>query len=297
MSEKKAYPLRISVEVLDAVQRWADDELRSVNAQIEYVLRDALRKAGRLGHLLASDHARQKLIIKEIEADAAKYGDRRRSELKPAEKATLTQTVADEPVTLILSKKGWLRARVGHHVDLATLAFKDGDALATVLETRTIWPVVVLSAKDDSRYLVASSGGYGFIAQLKDMVSRVKAGKAFLTVEDQESALPPVPAPDHASAHVLVVSQQARLLAFALDELKQMGRGRGLQLLALDDGDALAALGVVNSGRALLTVQIPRSGRLDEVRLPLDEFIGKRGRRGKEAPKRWLVLGVRDAQG
>ena len=48
MADKKAYPLRISVEVLDAVQRWADDELRSVNAQIEYVLRDALRKAGRL---------------------------------------------------------------------------------------------------------------------------------------------------------------------------------------------------------------------------------------------------------
>lgn len=50
MSEKKAYPLRISVEVLDAVQRWADDELRSVNAQIEYVLRDALRRSGRLKH-------------------------------------------------------------------------------------------------------------------------------------------------------------------------------------------------------------------------------------------------------
>ena len=48
MSEKKAYPLRINAEVLDAIQRWADDELRSVNAQIEYVLRDALRKAGRL---------------------------------------------------------------------------------------------------------------------------------------------------------------------------------------------------------------------------------------------------------
>lgn len=48
MSEKKAYPLRISAPVLDAVQHWADDELRSVNAQIEYVLREALRKAGRL---------------------------------------------------------------------------------------------------------------------------------------------------------------------------------------------------------------------------------------------------------
>ena len=48
MAEKKAYPLRISAAVLDAMQRWADDELRSVNAQIEYVLRDALRKSGRL---------------------------------------------------------------------------------------------------------------------------------------------------------------------------------------------------------------------------------------------------------
>ena len=48
MSEKKAYPLRINARVLAAVQRWSDDELRSVNAQIEYVLRDALRKAGRL---------------------------------------------------------------------------------------------------------------------------------------------------------------------------------------------------------------------------------------------------------
>ncbi len=47
-ADKKAYPLRISAEILDAVQRWADDELRSVNAQIEYVLRDALRKAGRI---------------------------------------------------------------------------------------------------------------------------------------------------------------------------------------------------------------------------------------------------------
>jgi hypothetical protein len=55
MSEKKAYPLRINAEVLDAIQRWADDELRSLNAQIEYVLRDALRKAGRLKQQGAAD--------------------------------------------------------------------------------------------------------------------------------------------------------------------------------------------------------------------------------------------------
>ena len=222
---------------------------------------DALRGEARtLRHLLDDESARRDLMAEEIRADAARYGDARRTEVKPAEKAVLTQTVADEPVTLIVSRNGWIRAQ-RHNVDVSALNFKDGDALGQVVETRTIHPVValdsrgrsytlacsdvptgrgdgvplsslidiqdkarvvaVLSAKDDSRYLVASSGGYGFIAQLKDMVSRVKAGKAFLTVEDQESALPPVPAPDHASAHVLVVSQQARLLAFALDELKK----------------------------------------------------------------------------
>ena len=55
MAEKKAYPLRINAEVLDAIQRWADDELRSLNAQIEYVLRDALRKAGRMKKTESSD--------------------------------------------------------------------------------------------------------------------------------------------------------------------------------------------------------------------------------------------------
>lgn len=61
MTEKKAYPLRINAAVIDAMQRWSDDELRSLNAQIEYVLRDALRKAGRLndgGNPEASQQAR-----------------------------------------------------------------------------------------------------------------------------------------------------------------------------------------------------------------------------------------------
>ena len=55
MAEKKAYPLRISADVLEAIQRWADDELRSVNAQIEYVLRDALRKSGRIKPSVVED--------------------------------------------------------------------------------------------------------------------------------------------------------------------------------------------------------------------------------------------------
>ncbi|AQR66308.1 DNA topoisomerase IV subunit A [Aquaspirillum sp. LM1] len=299
---------------------------------------DALRgEAGSLRHLLDNPDARRGLMTDEINADAARYGDARRSEIKPADKAVLTQTVADEAISLIVSRNGWIRARSGHHVDTSTLTFKDGDAFGQVVETRTIHPVVVLdsrgrsytldssdvptgrgdgvpltslveiqeqakvvavlSAADDSRYLVASSGGYGFTTQLKDMVSRVKAGKAFLSVEADETALPPLPLAASLPAHsqLVVASSASRVLAFALDELKQMARGRGLQLMPLEPGESVVALGVVHSGRALLSVQTPRSGRLDEVKLALADFTGKRGRRGKDTPKRYLVLAIADA--
>lgn len=299
---------------------------------------DALRgEAGSLRHLLDNPDARRGLMTDEINADAARYGDARRSEIKPADKAVLTQTVADEAISLIVSRNGWIRARSGHHVDTSTLTFKDGDAFGQVVETRTIHPVVVLdsrgrsytldssdvptgrgdgvpltslveiqdqakvvavlSAADDSRYLVASSGGYGFTTQLKDMVSRVKAGKAFLSVEADETALPPLPLADKLPAHsqLVVASSASRVLAFALDELKQMARGRGLQLMPLEPGESVVALGVVHSGRALLSVQTPRSGRHDEVKLALADFTGKRGRRGKDTPKRYLVLAIADA--
>ena len=89
---------------------------------------------------------------------------------------------------------------------------------------------------------------------------------------------------------MLVVSQQARLLAFAPDELKQMGRGRGLQLLALDDGDALTALGVVSSGRAVDRADSP-PGRLMKCACRWTNLSANAADAVKEAPKRWLVLG------
>ncbi|MCG9118677.1 DNA topoisomerase IV subunit A [Laribacter hongkongensis] len=306
---------------------------RLEDLKLEKELGELRDEAGSLRHLLASDHARQKLIIKEIEADAAKYGDRRRSELKPAEKATLTQTVADEPVTLILSKKGWLRARVGHHVDLATLAFKDGDALAAVLETRTVWPVVVLdshgraytvdaadvptgrgdgvpvtslidvqeqaqvchmlAAPEDARFVVAGSGGYGFVVEMKDMVSRVKAGKAFLTLEAHEIPLAPVPvtAAGLAAGQLVAISQQARALVFPASELKALAKGRGLMLMQLDDGDTLETLAVVEGSAARICGTL-RTGREDSFRLEFADYAGKRAKKGKLLPKRWVITAV-----
>ena len=111
--------------------------------KIERELNELREESGSLKTLLGDENEKRKLIIKEIQADAKQFGDARRTLVAAAERATLTQTTADEPITLILSQQGWLRARAGHGVDVAQIAFKEGDALQQVLETRTVQPVVV----------------------------------------------------------------------------------------------------------------------------------------------------------
>lgn len=304
--------------------------------KLEKELSELREERDRLRYLLASEAALRGKMAEEIREDAAKYGDARRSEMKPAERAVLTQTVADEPVTVILSQKGWIRARVGHNLDLSALSFKDGDALHTVVETRTVWSLIVLdskgraytidpadvptgrgdgvpvaslvelqdgakpaqmiSGKDEERFIVGGSGGYGFIAKIADMAGRVKAGKAFLTLDDGEAVLAPVKAAAKLDGLRLVVaSDGGRLLAFPASELKELAKGRGLMLLALDDGEAVTAFGLVAGERALLATTSVR-GKLADEKLPLAEFDGKRGRKGKLLPKKWTVTAIRDLE-
>ncbi|WP_028535031.1 DNA topoisomerase IV subunit A [Paludibacterium yongneupense] len=291
-----------------------------------------------LRHLLGDDEARRTLIMDEIRADAAKYGDARRSEIRQAERAVLTQSTADEPVTLIMSQKGWLRARVGHNLELGALTFKDGDALYRVVETRTVWPLValdnrgrsytidvadvptgrgdgvpvtslvdvqdgarvveLLGAPENARYVVAGSGGYGFIARISDMTSRVKAGKAFMTLETGENLLAPVAirtAAELAALTLVAAADNGRLLAFPAAELREMAKGRGLMLMQLDDGEALDAIGLVSQDKARLSVQSSR-GRASEEKLALAEFLGKRGKRGKLMPRKWRVAVIVDPE-
>ncbi|NDV11359.1 DNA topoisomerase IV subunit A [Crenobacter caeni] len=287
-----------------------------------------------LQHLLSDEAAFRALIVGEIKADAEKYGDARRSLIEVAERAVLEQRAADEPVTLILSQKGWLRARVGHNVDLSLLAFKDGDGLACAVETRTVWPAIVLDSKgraytvdasvvptgrgdgvpvtslidvqdnakvawllagpDDTRFVVGGSGGCGFVARVADMAGRVKAGKAFLTVSEDEKVLQPVRVSRPlAECQLVVASSSGRLLAFPAEEMKEMAKGRGLTLMALDEGDAVTAFGLVSAERAQLSVTSVR-GKASEEKLALAEYAGKRARKGKLMPKKWQVGAITD---
>ncbi len=112
--------------------------------KLEKELNELREEQGRLNIFLGDENEKRKLIIKEMQADMKQFGDARRTLVEKAGRAVLTQTAADEPITLILSEKGWIRSRAGHNLDLSQTAFKEGDRLKQTLEGRTVLPVVIL---------------------------------------------------------------------------------------------------------------------------------------------------------
>ncbi len=193
----------------------------------------------------------------------------------------------DEAVTVIVSRGGFGRLRSGHDVDEAALTWKADDGPLAVLKCRTVWPVVlmdgdgrtytikptdlpsgkgdgvpvssladlagkklvaVLTGEPGSRFLVASDSGYGFVCAIEDMVSRQRAGKAFLNT-DGGTALAPVKL---LPADRWVVAQGGdRLLAFPLDEMKTLSGGKGVKIMTLPEGESLALLTLFREKLAL----------------------------------------------
>ncbi|SUA48791.1 DNA topoisomerase IV subunit A [Neisseria zoodegmatis] len=292
--------------------------------KLEKELNELREEEGRLKILLGDENEKRKLIIKEMQADMKQFGDERRTLVEEASRATLTQTTADEPVTLILSNKGWIRSRAGHNVDLSQTTFKEGDGLKQVIEGRTVWPVVVLDSHGrtytldaaeipggrgdgvpvaslielqngaevvammtglpEQHYLLSNSGGYGFIAKLGDMVSRIKAGKVVMTLKAGERTLPPVSIyavslinPD---CKVLLATDEPRLLAFTIGELEVMAKGRGLQLISLSDGIKLEHVAVTSS-LEFVAESVGKRGATHKERLRIQDINNKRGRKGK----------------
>ncbi|HXZ52698.1 MAG TPA: DNA topoisomerase IV subunit A [Burkholderiales bacterium] len=209
--------------------------------------------------LLGDDKELRKLVVRELDEDAKKFGDERRTLIESAERAQIERSVLEEPLTVILSKKGWVRARAGHGIDLATVGFKDGDGLLQALECKTTSPVVFLSARgkaftveaanlpsgrgdgqpmntlvncggDDivwmasgdpaGQLLMSSSAGQGFLCRLGDLVSKTRAGKEFMALAEGARASAPVAfAGEPAKMKVAALSSDARLLVFPMAEL------------------------------------------------------------------------------
>ncbi|MDP1976725.1 DNA topoisomerase IV subunit A [Undibacterium sp.] len=285
---------------------------------------DELRKekAG-LHDLLENPSSMKRMLIKEIEADAKQFGDARRTVIEEAAKASIEQKVIDEPVTVVISEKGWVRARTGHGHDNGQFTFKAGDSLYGTFECRTVDQMLVFGSNGrvysvavsalpgargdgvpittlidlaagskilhyfagsaDICLLLSSTAGYGFTAKVGDMVGRMKAGKAFMTLEEADQPLPPAVVAEDASA-IACLSEKGRLLVFGLAEIKQLSSGgRGVILMELEDKESLVSAQAI-SQRGVRVLGIGRGGKPQEINLSatgLGIHIGKRARKGK----------------
>ncbi len=304
--------------------------------RIEQELKNLREEQGKLEEILGSPAALRRLMIKEIEADAKQFSDPRRTLIQAEKKAVLEVKVLDEPVTVVVSAKGWVRARNGHGHDASSFAFKSGDGLYGTFECRTVdtllvfgtaakgagrvysIPVAMLpGARGDGQpvttlidletgthpahyfagpasatLLLSGSGGYGFLATVENMTTRLKGGKAFISCAEGETICKPShvsgssgAAPLNPATHVACASTGGRILTFEISELKtQPAGGRGLVLIDLDAKDTLA--GAAAYTRSVKIEGIGRGGKVREETLEirsLNNARAARARKGKAA--------------
>jgi topoisomerase-4 subunit A len=225
--------------------------------------------------ILASKARLTKLIRGEIEADAAEYGDERRTRIVEREAAQAideVELVANEPVTVVLSTGGFVRAAKGHEIDPRTLAYKTGDGFQAAARGRSTQLAVfldstgrsyslmahtlpsargqgeplsgrldppdgarfagVLIGEPEDLWLLATDFGYGFTVRLKELHTRNRAGKAVLKVDEGALVLPPAPV-TAPDALLAAVNSDGRLLVFPLADVPELPRGKGNKLFGI----------------------------------------------------------------
>ena len=294
--------------------------------KIEQELKELKTERDDLEGLLQNDSNLRKRIIKEIESDMKDFGDDRRTIIQEDKRAVAETKVVDEPVTVIVSQKGWVRVRQGHEHDPSQFSFKAGDGMYGTFECRTVdlmqgfgsdgrvytvpvselpgargdgspltsfvnlaagsQMVAYYAGHADDLVLISTRAGNGFLANVSDMMTRNKAGKAFVGVD---AKFPSGDAPLGAAKvsvgmkQVACLSESAKLLVFPLDELKRLpAGGKGVILMGLDGKETLASAIVVGPEGATYT-GVGRAGKPTELNLDaktLKTFVGNRARKG-----------------
>ncbi len=280
-----------------------EDEPRSVlmarfklsEEQADYILDTRLRQLARLEEVkirteqeelekerkqleqtLGSERRLKTLVKKELLAAAEEYGDERMSPLVERDEARAfseADLLSSDPVTVVLSEKGWIRAARGHDVDPATLSYKSGDAFALAVRGRSNQQVILLDSTgrsyalaahtlpsargqgepatgrlhapsgatfkgllmgdDKQPVLMASDAGYGFIARLGDCYTKNRAGKALLNVPKGGAVMSPRPVVNPETDLLVAISNEGRMLAFPVTELPELARGKGNKILSI----------------------------------------------------------------
>jgi len=261
--------------------------------QTDYILETRLRQLARLEEMkirgeqaelekereqliatLASKTKLKKLIKDELLADAKRFGDARRSPLvsrNAAQALSETELVASEPMTVVVSEKGWVRAAKGHEIDASTLSYRDGDGLLAAVRGRSTQQVAFLDSTgraysalihglpsargngepltgrfspaagasfqalaagdNDMRFVLGSSHGYGFVTRFENLTGRNKAGKAMLSLTPNAKVLQPAQIGDVERDRVVAVTNVGHLLAFPVTELPELDKGKGNKII------------------------------------------------------------------
>ncbi|MDA0152613.1 DNA topoisomerase IV subunit A [Vibrio sp. Makdt] len=235
----------------------------------------------KLEKLLGSERRLNTLIKKEIQADADKYGDDRRSPLvERAEAKAMTERdlVPSEPITVVLSEKGWIRHAKGHEVDAEGLNYKSGDKFLASAKGKSNQQAVFLGSdgrsysleshslpsarsqgepitgrlnisagtsirqvvmgEDEQLWLVGSDAGYGFVCKGSDLLSKNKSGKALVNLPQSSEVMAPSPIADLESNQILAITNQGRMLLFPIKDLPQLSKGKGNKIINIPSAKA-----------------------------------------------------------
>jgi topoisomerase IV subunit A len=305
------------------------DELESERVQLQLTL----QSKGRM----------KTLIKKELTADAIAFGDERRSPLVSrgeAQAFSETELLSTEPVTIVLSEAGWVRAAKGHEVDASALQFKAGDRLKLAGKGRSNQNVVFLDStgrayslpahslpsargmgepltgrinppsgatfeglmfgETQSRYLIGSDAGYGFVTQLESLVGKNRAGKGVLSLPKGSKVVAPVPVNDPTQDEVVALTNEGRMLMFKVAELPELTKGKGNKIIGIpsarvaDRQEFVVSYTVLGQGQSLVLYSGKRHLTLGMN--DLEHYRGERGRRGNKLPRGFQKVDMVEVQ-
>ncbi|MFI2812975.1 MULTISPECIES: DNA topoisomerase IV subunit A [Microbulbifer] len=284
----------------DEPKRELMDRFELTDVQAEYILDTKLRQLARLEEMkirgeqaelekerdtltktLDSARRLKTLIKKELLAAADEFGDDRRSPIVEREEAKAfneADLLTSDPITVVLSEKGWIRSAKGHEIDPVALNYKAGDGFKFAARGKSNQPALLLDSTgrsyaiashtlpsargqgeplsgrinppsgatfegllmgaEDRRVLLASDAGYGFVAKLGDLQSRNKAGKAMLTLPKNARVLPPCAIENPDEALLAAVTSEGRMLVFPVSELPELSKGKGNKIVNIPSARA-----------------------------------------------------------
>ena len=284
-----------------------------------------------LEKILNSKSRLKTLVKKELTEDVEKFGDSRKSPLVQREEASAfdeTELISSDPVTVILSQRGWVKVAKGHDVDPVNMNYKEGDSFLSSAKGRNNINAVflgskgkaftlpchnlpsargqgeplsgrlnvesgetfsgVISGKEETKAVLVSDAGYGFISKISDLQTKNKSGKNALKVAENGKALPPQIILNDDDL-IAAITNEGRMLVFPVTELPELSKGKGNKLINIPKKryqageESLKAVAVLGKGRELKLNSGKRHFTIKEK--DINNFSGNRGLRGNLLPK------------